>query len=71
MRSQSASACSRGSWCSAISSAAAVRALVEERPSSLIGEERGRIVEVPFDSVESATRPLDPALIDLVHSLAV
>jgi 6-phosphofructokinase 1 len=51
--------------------AAAVKALIEERPSSLIGEEGGRIVEVPFDEVASEPRPFDPALIDLVHSLAV
>jgi 6-phosphofructokinase 1 len=51
--------------------AAAVRALIDQRPSSLIGEDGGRIVEVPFDAVSDTPRPLDPALIDLVHSLAV
>jgi len=51
--------------------AAAVKALIDQRPSSLIGEEGGRITEVPFDAVATGPRPLDPALIDLVHSLSV
>jgi 6-phosphofructokinase 1 len=51
--------------------AAAVRALIDERPSSLIGESGGRIVEVAFDEVATEPHPFDPALIDLVHLLAV
>jgi 6-phosphofructokinase 1 len=51
--------------------AAAVQALIDERQSSLIGEVGGRIVEIPFDQVATEPQRLDPALIDLVHSLAV
>lgn len=51
--------------------AAAVRAFLDNQPSSLIGECGGRIVYVPFDQVDDEPRKLDPELIQLVYTLSI
>jgi 6-phosphofructokinase 1 len=51
--------------------AAAVQALINDKPSSLIGEVGGRIVEVPFEEVAKGPQPFDSELIDLVHLLSI
>ena len=50
---------------------AAVKAILDGAPSSLIGEERGEIVRVALDGIGLRRRALDPALIDLVHLLSM
>jgi 6-phosphofructokinase 1 len=50
--------------------AAAVSAILDGAGSSLIGEDRGAIVRVPLSEVVDQRRPLDPALIELVHQLS-
>jgi 6-phosphofructokinase 1 len=50
---------------------AAVRGLVERLPSSLVADEGGRIVHVPFDKVAEKPRPLEQQLIDLVYTLSM
>jgi 6-phosphofructokinase 1 len=51
--------------------AAAVRAFLDNQPSSLIGESGGRIIYVPFDQVDGEPRKLDPELIQLVYALSI
>lgn len=51
--------------------ATAARALIEQRPSSLIAERDSHIVLVPFTEVADQPQPLDQSLIDLVYSLSV
>lgn len=51
--------------------AAAVKAIVEGRPSSLIGEDRGEIAYVPLNEVPERSRRLDPELIQLVGILSI
>lgn len=51
--------------------AEAVRAILDDSPSVLIGEERGAIVRVPLKSVADQGRLLDPSLIELVDKLSV
>jgi hypothetical protein len=50
--------------------AGAVKAILDGAGPSLIGEERGAIVRVPLADVANRRRPLDPALIELVHELS-
>src|SRR5271163_3238802 len=50
--------------------AGAVKAILDVAGPSLIGEERGAIVRVPLAEVANQRRPLDPALIELVHELS-
>jgi len=50
---------------------AAVAGLIEQRPSSLVGDAGGRIVHVPFDQVAEKPRPLEQELIDLVYTLSM
>jgi 6-phosphofructokinase 1 len=49
---------------------AAVRAILDGAPPTLIGEERGEIVRVPLYEAAERRRSLDPSLIDLVHQLS-
>ncbi len=51
--------------------AAAVRGIIEGRPSSLIGEHRGEIVYVPLAEVPEGSPRLDPDLVELVSALSV
>jgi 6-phosphofructokinase 1 len=51
--------------------AGAVKAIVEGRPSSLVGELRGEISLVPLPEVPEKSRTLDPELIELVALLSL
>lgn len=51
--------------------AAAVKGIVDGRPSSLVGEERGDIVYLPLAKVPEKSRRLDTELIQLVSLLSV
>ncbi len=51
--------------------AGAVKAIVEGRASSLVGEHRGEICLVPLAEVAEQSRTLDPELIDLVAMLSL
>jgi 6-phosphofructokinase 1 len=50
--------------------AEAVQAILDHEPSSLIGEERGAMIRVPLQEAIERRRPLDPALVALVHRLS-
>lgn len=51
--------------------AAAVQGFVDQRASSLVAEQGGQIVYVPFDAVDERPRQLDQGLIDLVYKLSI
>lgn len=51
--------------------AGAVKAIVEGRPSSLVGEHRGEITLVPLPEVPEKSRSLDAELVDLVAILSL
>ncbi len=51
--------------------AGAVKAIVEGRPSSMVGERRGEICFVPLPEVPEKSRTLDTELIDLVALLSL
>ena len=51
--------------------AGAVKAIIDERPSSLVGELRGEIAFVPLPEVPEKSRTLDTELIDLVAMLSL
>ena len=51
--------------------AGAVKAIVDGRPSSVVGELRGEIAFVPLSEVAEKSRALDPELIDLVAMLSL
>jgi len=52
--------------------AAAVKGLIEDRPSSLVADEGGKIIYVPFERVpDGVPRQLEQALIDLVYGLSI
>ena len=51
--------------------AGAVKAIIDGRPSSLVGEHRGEISFVPLPEVPEKSRTLDPELIDLVAMLSL
>jgi 6-phosphofructokinase 1 len=50
---------------------AAVRALVEERPSSLVGEDRGAVICVTLEEAMTKERRVDPASTELVSLLSI
>ena len=50
---------------------AAVRGLVEGKPPSLVGEERGSIVYVPLGEAIRKERRIDAASIELVSLLSI
>jgi 6-phosphofructokinase 1 len=51
--------------------AGAVKAIIDGKPSSLIGELRGQIAFVPLPEVPEKSRTLEPELIDLVAMLSL
>ena len=51
--------------------AAAVKAIVDGRPSSLVAESRGEISYVPLPEVPEKSRPLDLELLELVAMLSL
>jgi hypothetical protein len=51
--------------------AGSIKALVDGRPSSVVGEHRGEICFVPLSEVAEKSRALDPELIDLVAMLSL
>ena len=51
--------------------AAAVKGLIDDRPSSLVGDEGGKIVYVPFEGIPEGARQLEQSLIDLVYGLSI
>jgi len=51
--------------------AGAVKAIIEGRPSSLVGELRGEIAFVPLPEVPERSRTLDTELVDLVALLSL
>jgi 6-phosphofructokinase 1 len=51
--------------------AAAVRAIIEGRAPSLIGEERGEVVYVPIAETAGKHRRLDEKSLELVSSLSI
>ncbi len=50
---------------------AAVRAIIEDRPPSLVGESGGQVAFVPLSEVSGQKRVLDPSLIELVSVLSI
>jgi len=50
---------------------AAVRAIAEGKPPSLVGEEHGEVTLVPLAEVAGKQRRLDPSLIELVSTLSM
>ncbi len=50
---------------------AAIKAIVEGRPPSLVGEDHGEVAYVPFADVAGKQRRLDPGLIELVSTLSL
>jgi len=51
--------------------AAAVRGIIERRPSALVGEERGEVVYVPIAETVVKQRHLDERSLELVSSLSI
>jgi 6-phosphofructokinase 1 len=50
---------------------AAVRAIIEERLPSLVGEERGEVVYLPLSQAPGKPRRIDSSLIELISTLAL